>query len=224
MEILYQDNALWVLQKPLELVSEQTPDQSGLADLLAAQNRGYVGVVHRLDRGVGGVMVYAKTPRAAATLSAQVQSRALKKEYLAVVEGVPDAPTGQLRDLLFHDRRINKTFVVERERKGVKEALLDYELLQTLTTEAFGTISLLRVRLHTGRTHQIRAQFAHRKLPLLGDRKYGARNTHTIGLFSHRLTFLHPLNGREVRFSALPTGAPWECFSTLPPQEKDVHD
>lgn len=216
MNILYQDNTLWVVQKPPELLSEQTEAGNSLADLLAAENRDYVGVIHRLDRGVGGVMVYAKTPRSAAALSAQVQSHTLKKEYLAVVEGIPEEPEGTLCDLLFHDRRINKTFVVERERKGVKEAILDYRLLETLDTNTFGTISLLLVRLHTGRTHQIRAQFSHRKLPLLGDRKYGARHNHPIALFSHRLTFLHPITGKTVIHSACPTGEPWDAFAALP--------
>lgn len=213
MEILYQDSALWVAVKPPEALSEQTPDQRGFADLLAAQNNGYVGVIHRLDRGVGGVMVYAKTGEAAARLSACVQDRSMKKEYLAVLCGAPELPSATLRDLLFHDRFANKTYVVERERKGVKEAILDYELLETVTTEEHGILSLVRVTLHTGRTHQIRAQFSHRGLPLLGDRKYGSRVSGSIALFSHRLTFPHPSSKKSLTFSKEPSGYPWSLFS-----------
>ena len=213
MEILYQDSALWVVVKPPEALSEQTPNQDGFANLLAGQNNGYVGVVHRLDRGVGGVMVYAKTREAAARLSACVQDRSIKKEYLAVLCGRPEESAATLRDLLFHDRFANKTYVVERKRKGVKEAVLDYELLSSVSTEEHGVLSLVRVTLHTGRTHQIRAQFSHRGLPLLGDRKYGSRFSGAIALFSHRLTFSHPISKQSIDVSKEPSGFPWSLFS-----------
>ena len=212
MEILYQDSTLWVAVKPPEALSEQTANQDGFADLLAAQNKGYVGVVHRLDRGVGGVMVYAKTREAAAKLSACVQDRSMQKEYLAVLCGSPEEPTATLCDLLFHDRCANKTYVVDRERKGVKEAILDYELLSSVSTEEHGILSLVRVTLHTGRTHQIRAQFSHRGLPLLGDRKYGSRSSGSIALFSHRLSFPHPTGKKMLSFSKEPSGFPWSLF------------
>lgn len=214
MEILYEDRSLTVAVKPPALLSEQTPDHRGFADLLAARNPdGYVGVVHRLDRGVGGVMVYARTPQAAAELSAAVQARRVKKEYLAVIHGVPDELTGEWRDLLFHDRLKNKTFVVDRTRRGVKEAILSYEILRTLDHAEHGSLSLVRVALQTGRTHQIRVQFASRGYPLLGDGKYGARDRCSIALFSHKLSFSHPVSGKTMAFSKTPEGEPWESFS-----------
>ena len=215
MEFLYEDRHLWVAVKPANLLSEQTPRQDGFADLLAKENDGYVGVIHRLDRGVGGVMVYAKTPAAAAKLSAAVQRHEIKKEYLAIVCGVPTEKSATLRDLLFHDRNVNKTYVVDRERKGVKEAILDYEVLETIETEALGRLSLLKIRLHTGRTHQIRAQFSSRGLPLLGDRKYGSPYQSPIALCSHALSFAHPFGKKELSFSKDPAGEPWSIFSTL---------
>ena len=206
---LHEDDALIVAIKPPNLLSEHTPDRKGsFADLLAERNGGYIGVIHRLDRGVGGVMVYAKTPTAAAKLSRAVQERQLEKEYLTIVHGIPEVTSDTLRDLLFHDRRQNKTFVVARERAGVKEAILDYTLLKSVENETHGPLSLLRVRLHTGRTHQIRVQFASRGYALLGDGKYGAAGDRCpIALFSSRLTFPHPKSGKILTFEEMPE---WE--------------
>ena len=201
--------------KILSLTSEYTvcvkpvgvPSQGEGADampaLLAAQLGGTFYPVHRLDQTVGGVMVYARTPEAAAKLTARMQQGDFRKEYLAVLTGVPAAPAGELTDLLFHDRTRNKTYVVDRKRAGVKEARLAYEVLGQAEN-----LSLVRVRLFTGRTHQIRVQFASRKLPLLGDGKYGSRdNRCSAALWSYRLTF----SGQT--FSALPEGFPWTLFS-----------
>ena len=210
MEILYEDSAITVAVKPPNLLSEQTPDGKGFADLLASRNpRGYVGVIHRLDRGVGGVMVYARTPQAAARLSAAVQAHEMKKEYLAVVHGIPADERGEWRDLLFHDRTKNKTFTVDRTRRGVKEAILSYEVLRSFVHDEFGQLSLVRVALQTGRTHQIRVQFSSRGYPLLGDGKYGARDRCPIALFSHTLSFPHPINGKRMTFSKDPEGEIW---------------
>ena len=206
MNILYEDQHITVAIKPPQLLSEQTPAKDGFADLLALRNpNGYVGVIHRLDRGVGGVMVYARTPKAAAVMSEHVRTHAFQKEYLALVHGIPEKESDSWRDLLFHDRTRNKTFVVDRERKGVKEALLDYRLINSRENEEYGVYSLVSVRLHTGRTHQIRVQFSHRGHPLLGDGKYGARDRCPIGLFCHTLTFPHPKTGERMTFSA-----PWD--------------
>ena len=213
MNILYEDNELTVAVKPTELLSEQSPDKSGFADLLATRNQnGYIGVIHRLDRGVGGVMVYARTPVAAARLSEAVRDHTLKKEYLAIVHGVPNEKSGRLCDLLFHDRFKNKTFVVDRSRRGVKEAILDYEVQKSIEHPSLGMLSLIRIKLLTGRTHQIRVQFSSRGYPLLGDRKYGAPSHAPIGLFSCRLTLPHPKTHLEMTFEAEPIDEIWTAF------------
>ena len=212
MEILFEDESVIVCIKPPSLVSEQTAGGDSLADLLAARNGGYIGVVHRLDRGVGGVMVYAKTAEAAGALSRQVQERVFQKEYLAIIHEAPAEASGTWTDLLFHDRRINKSYVVSRKRAGVKEAILDYVVQKSGTDERHGTLSLVRVRLHTGRTHQIRVQFSSRRHPLLGDGKYGASDGCPIALFSTRIAFTHPKNGKPLCFEALPTDDVWQDF------------
>lgn len=211
MNILFEDRHIIVAQKPPNTASENQSDGNGFADLLAAHTKGFIGTVHRLDYGVGGVMVYAKTKAAAAALSAQLQNRSLHKEYLAVVHGTPTPPSGQWTDLLFHDRFANKTYVVDRMRSGVKEAVLDYRVKDVVTAEC-GTVSLLEIVLQTGRTHQIRVQCSHRHHPLTGDRKYGAPEGGPIGLFCTRLDFLHPTTKRPLSFSVRPSGAPWEQF------------
>lgn len=201
ISVLFEDQHIIVVEKPPFLVCESTAKKDGLADLLEEQTGGYIGTVHRLDRGVGGVMVYAKTPVAAAKLSAAVQARELKKEYLAVVRGTPEPERGEMRDLLFHDRRQNKTFVVERQRAGVKEALLEYDTVDRLRTARGEECSLVHILLHTGRTHQIRVQFASRGHTLLGDGKYGARgDNRQIALFATRLAFLHPVTQKKIKF------------------------
>ena len=203
ISVLFEDAHILVVVKPPMLVCESTAKKDGLADLLSERTGGYIGTVHRLDRGVGGVMVYAKTPAAAAKLSAAVAARELKKEYLTVVRGTLDPDAGEMRDLLFHDRRQNKTFVVERQRAGVKEALLEYDTVDRLTTARGEECSLVHVLLHTGRTHQIRVQFASRGHTLLGDGKYGARgDNRPIALFAKRLTFLHPVTRKPMQFEA----------------------
>ena len=203
ISVLFEDAHIIVVKKPTALVCESTAKKDGLADLLEERTGGYIGTVHRLDRGVGGVMVYAKTPAAAAKLSAAVQARELKKEYLAVVRGALEPPCGEMRDLLFHDRRQNKTFVVERQRAGVKEALLEYDTIEQLKTARGEECSLVHVLLHTGRTHQIRVQFASRGHTLLGDGKYGARgDNRQIALFATRLSFSHPVTRKKMEFEA----------------------
>ncbi len=213
MNILHEDQHIIVCIKPPEVVSEQTADKTGFADLLAMHTGTYIGVIHRLDRGVGGIMVYAKTPHAAKVLSQAVQERRLQKEYYAIVHGLLEMPSGSMQDLLFHDRRQNKTFVVERDRAGVKKAILDYETRSTQEIAPYGPLSLVRVTLHTGRTHQIRVQFASRAHALLGDGKYGASGDRCpIALFSSHLAFPHPVSGKPMDFTAVPTGEIWSFF------------
>ena len=211
ISVLFEDAHIIVVKKPPFLVCESTAKKDGLADLLEERTGGYIGTVHRLDRGVGGVMVYAKSPAAAAKLSATVQARELKKEYLAVVRGTPSPDCGEMRDLLFHDRRQNKTFVVERQRAGVKEALLEYDTIERITTARGEECSLVHVLLHTGRTHQIRVQFASRGHSLLGDGKYGARgDIRQIALFATRLAFLHPVTRKKMEFEVA-----WDALSDI---------
>ena len=189
MEILYQDGQIIVCVKPVGVDSEHE-----LPRLLG----GNVYTLHRLDKNVGGVMVYARTKDAAARISREIQEGRLVKEYVALVHGTPPE-SGDWEDLLFKDSRKNKVFVVKKQRAGVKPARLEYKRLSA------GERSLVRVRLHTGRSHQIRVQFASRGFPLVGDHKYGSRAEETAPmLYSCRLTFTH--KGQTVSFSSLP---PW---------------
>ena len=206
IRVLYQDDALLVCRKPTGVSSEE----GGMGRLLAGQGLGTCYCVHRLDRAVGGVMVYARTAPAAAALSAAIAARAMDKGYLAVVQGRPAEDAAVLRDLLYHDAAKNKSYVVSRPRRGVREAELRYTLLACRSAEE---LSLLRVRLHTGRSHQIRVQLASRGLPLAGDRRYGSRLAGELALWSESLRFPHPLDGRELRFSAPPPAQwPWTLF------------
>lgn len=194
MEILYESRELAVCVKPVGLESQaQVPEE------LKRQLGGEFFSVHRLDQNVGGVMVYARTKGAAAALSRLIQENAMVKEYVAMVHGTPEE-TGDWEDLLFKDSAKNKVFVVKRMRGGVKKARLEYRRL----TE--GETSLVRIRLHTGRSHQIRVQFASRKFPLVGDHKYGSKDeTMAPMLFSCCVTF--PWKGQEMRFEKLPKWA-----------------
>lgn len=168
--------------------------------------------VHRLDRTTQGVMVYALTENAARRLSAMIQQGRVEKTYLAVVEGVPEQARGEYTDLLYFDRRKNKSYVVKRERKGVKQARLQYEVLQTIEHEG-QRLSLLKIQLLTGRTHQIRVQFASRKMPLVGDRRYGSHiPADHIQLCAARLSFSHPVTGEEMCFSYDPTDEFYRLF------------
>ena len=194
MEILYSDKDLAVCVKPVGLDSEHE-----VPEALCAALGGEAFPIHRLDKNVGGVMVYARNKKAAAALSKAVQDGAMVKEYVALVHGAPPE-SGDWEDLLFKDSSKNKVFVVKKERKGVKKARLEFRRLTT------GEPSLVRIRLHTGRSHQIRVQFSSRGFPLLGDHKYGARDEYTAPmLFSCCLTF--PFGGREHRYEALPDWA-----------------
>lgn len=195
MQILYHDRDLAVIIKPVGLDSE-----SAVPAAIVAELGGECYTVHRLDLNVGGVMVYARTKAAAAALSRAIQEGTMVKEYVARVTGVPEE-SGDWTDLLWKDAKKNKVFVVKRERGGVKKARLAYTRLA-----ADGETSLVRIRLHTGRSHQIRVQFASRGFPLLGDHKYGAKDGLSApALFSCCLTF--PWKGKELRFEHLPDWA-----------------
>ncbi len=194
INILYEDRDIVVCIKPAGMDSEH--------DLPAALGK-EIYTVHRLDKGVGGVMVYAKNKLSSADLSRQIQAGDMVKEYVAIVEGCPPE-NGDWEDLLFKDSRKNKVYVVDRKRAGVKSARLTYQRVTA------GERSLVRVRLYTGRSHQIRVQFASRGYPLVGDHKYGARGSEKeIALFSCFLSFV--LHGEVVDFSAFPLWAEEFC-------------
>lgn len=209
IEIIYNDNEICVIKKPTGIDSEKD-----LPSLLSVQLECEIYPVHRLDKGVSGLMVYAKTKRSAAKLSDDIRTKKLLKEYFCVVSGRPEKDSDTLKDLLYRDRKSGKTFVVSRERKGVKDASLEYKLIDSIEYEN-ETLSLLRVLLHTGRTHQIRVQFASRKLSLLGDRRYGGNKlTKDISLFSCHLKFDHPKTNQPLDFKlSLPSEFPWNLFS-----------
>lgn len=211
--LLFQDDRLVVAYKPYGVLSERDEKKPNMPDLLRELTGCAVVPVHRLDRTTQGVMAYAKTADAAKRMSAAIQNGAWKKTYLAVVEGTPEEPEGELRDLLFFDRRKNKSYVVRRERKGVKEARLYYETLSRAETDE-KPVCLLRVRLLTGRTHQIRVQFASRKMPLVGDRRYGSGiAADQIALCAAELRFPHPFTGEEMCFSYEPKDPVFTIFA-----------
>lgn len=194
MEILYSDKELVVCVKPVGLDSEHEVP-AALSEALG----GEIFTLHRLDKNVGGVMVYARTKASAAALSKAIQEGRLVKEYVAMVHGTPPE-RGDWEDLLWKDSKKNKVFVVKRMRSGVKKARLEFIRLTA------GEESLVRIRLHTGRSHQIRVQFASRGYPLVGDHKYGAKDSSPAPmLFSCQLTF--PFQGETLQFEAKPDWA-----------------
>lgn len=203
IEILYQDNDILVCVKPSGTLSERSEDKLSLPSEIERQEGiGELFTVHRLDREVSGVMVYAKNPSAAAKLSSAIAERRFHKEYLAVLEGEIDGDGGVLKDLLFRDSRKNKSYVVERQRRGVKDASLEY----TVVERGEGT-TRVRIILHTGRTHQIRAQFASRGHSVVGDRRYGSKTKREgIELYSHKIEFEHPRTNEKLSFEYTPRG------------------
>lgn len=208
--ILYENDNIIFCIKEAGLLSEA--GEGSMVELLEAHTQGTIYPVHRLDRGVGGLMAYAKNQKAAAFLSEHIQKGDFVKEYLAVIRGTPKEESATLTDLLFHDRRLNKSYTVTKKRAGVKSAVLDYRVLKTAEGEK-GALSLVHVRLHTGRTHQIRVQFSSRKLPLYGDGKYGGRTEKEgIALWSHRITLTLPFSKETITMEAAPEGAPWSFF------------
>ena len=208
VKILEENNDYIVCIKPSGVSSEDTKTE-GMPSLLdSGDNKPFV--VHRLDKEVSGVMVFAKSSRMAAELSRQITEKTFQKEYLAVVSGEVEEH-GIFEDLLYHDRIKNKTYTVKRERKGVKPAKLEFWRIASAETDK-GVVSLVRVKLYTGRTHQIRVQFASRKHPILGDMKYGSEFDCKIALFSRMLGF--DIKGERKIFTKTPDlHFPWGFFS-----------
>ena len=215
MEILYQDSDILVCIKPARVLSTDEPGGlPGLVREALGDPDADVRTVHRLDRVVSGVMVLARNARAASELSRQIREDQFRKEYLAVVHGKPENPEGTLRDLLARDKARRMTFVADAPGKGVQEAALSYRVL-----EYADGMSLVRVRLHTGRTHQIRVQFSSRGMPLVGERKYAVWNDPCeLALWSAKIGFYHPGTGEWVEFSKEPPAVfPWTEFGRIIP-------
>lgn len=203
MEIMYFDDDILVCIKPARVLSTDEP--GGVPELVRqelGEPKADVRTVHRLDRVVSGLMVLARNPQAASELSRQIREDIFQKEYLAIVHGAPEKKVGTFMDLLLRDKARRMTMVVTKPQKGAQEAMLDYEVLASL-----GGLSRIRIDLKTGRTHQIRVQFASRALPLVGERKYAVlEDDCEIALWSHKLGFYHPKTGK------------WQEFSKEPPQ------
>lgn len=207
MELVYTDSDIVVCVKPARVLSTDEP--GGMPELVRralGDPQGDVRTVHRLDRVVSGLMVLARNPKAASELSRQIREEQFEKEYLAVVHGTPDTTEGRLTDLLFRDKARKMTMVVKQNGKGVQPASLQYRVLR----RADG-MSRVWIKLETGRTHQIRVQFASRGMPLIGERKYSSvEDPCEIALWSYRLGFTHPTTGKPMEFILEPPDRyPW---------------
>lgn len=205
MEIIYQDQDMVVCVKPPRVLSTDEP--GGMPELVRqALGTEDVRTVHRLDRVVSGLMVLARNAQAASELSRQIREDAFQKEYVAVVHGAPQEDAGEFRDLLLRDKARKMTMVATEPGKGVQEAILTYQVLHKTDR-----MSRVRIQLQTGRTHQIRVQFASRGLPLVGERKYSTlEDPCEIALWSYRLAFTHPTTGEPMEFVLEPPAIyPW---------------
>ena len=211
MKVLYEDNQIIVVEKEPNIPSQQ--DKTEDLDMLTLVKQYikekynkpgevYLGLVHRLDRPVGGVMVFARTSKAASRLSEQVRNKTFKKKYLAVVDGKFDNIVGTLEDYLYKDERNNISKVVDKNKKNAKYAKLDYEVLDY---DEKRDLSLVKINLHTGRHHQIRVQFANFNHSLYGDQKYGKRGKQKqIRLWAYELEFEHPVKKEKMTFKSIP--------------------
>lgn len=216
IRVIYEDDSVLVVYKPAGIATQtarigQKDMESMLRNMRAEKGEDpYIGVVHRLDQPVEGVMVFAKTKEAAGALSAQVQSRAIGKHYYAVTIQIPESTEGTLTDYLLFQKKENMSIVTGAEHKGAKKAELAYVIMAETSTHA-----LLDIQLKTGRHHQIRAQLSHMGCPIAGDGKYGqtgsGRTTH-LALCSYRIAFDHPVSGKRMDFSILPEGKSFEEF------------
>ena len=220
IRIIYEDNHLLVVEKPVNILSQA--DETGDPDMLTLLKQDiklrynkpgevYLGLVHRLDRPVGGVMVFARTSKAASRLSDQIRRRVFKKTYLAVVHGKLPASSGKLQHYLAKNEKTNMVKVVERDHAKAMEAVLDYEVLG-MTDD----LSLVKINLHTGRPHQIRVQFSAIGNPLYGDQKYGVypdKSYRQIALWSSKIVLNHPTRKVDMAFECSPPYVyPWSSF------------
>ena len=229
LKVIYEDNHIIVVEKPVNIPSQG--DKTGDLDMLEIikeylkekynkPGNVYLGLVHRLDRPVGGVMVFAKTSKAASRLSKQVRDNEFKKKYLAIVNGKFEKNKGMLEDYLLKNEKTNMSKVVKEETKNSKHALLEYEVLKY---DEELDLSVLKISLHTGRHHQIRVQLSSRNHSIYGDQKYGGRgHGKQICLWAYELTILHPISQKEMVFTALPEKEKsWKILENIEKIESD---
>ena len=219
LKIIYEDNHIIVVEKPPNIPSQS--DKTGDMDMLTIIKKYikekynkpgnvYLGLVHRLDRPVGGVMIFAKTSKAASRLSNQVREKVFKKEYMAVVDGKFTKKEGTLVDYLYKDERNNISKVVNKDKKNAKKAILDYKVL---VYNEVKNLSLIKINLHTGRHHQIRVQLSNFKHSIFGDQKYGTRGRgKQIALWAYKLTIEHPITKKKMEFEDLPESIGTWCI------------
>ena len=205
INILFEDEHICICEKQPGLLSQDNQSNDSLPVLLKEQLNCEIYTLHRLDKPVGGAIIYAKNKQTATAFSKIISENAIFKQYITVLDKIPENDTDLLIDYLFHDKKKNKTFTVKRLRKGIKEAKLLYKIISRS-----GEKALVEVTLITGRTHQIRAQFASRKTPVTGDGKYGSRdNKCNTALWSHKLEFTHPVTGEKICITSNP---PYDCY------------
>ena len=211
MKVIYEDNHIIVVEKMINVPSQadKTEDEDMLSiikkylkEKYNKPGNVYLGLVHRLDRPVGGVMVFAKTSKAASRLSEEVRKKTFKKEYLVICNGKMEKEKDTLVDYLWKDEKNNRSYVVKKKKKNAKQAILDYEVLKYDKKQ---NLSLLKINLHTGRHHQIRVQLSSRMHAIYGDSKYHGRGKgNPICLWAYKLTIIHPITKKEMTFEALP--------------------
>ncbi|MBO6232533.1 MAG: RluA family pseudouridine synthase [Clostridia bacterium] len=211
IKVIYEDNHIIVVEKNPNIPSQE--DKTGDIDMLSLvkdyikvkynkPGNVYLGLVHRLDRPVGGIMIFAKTSKAASRLSEEVRNKTFKKKYLAVVDGKFENQEGTLEDYLYKDERNNMSKVVNATKKNAKLAKLDYKVL---VYDEVKNLSLVEINLHTGRHHQIRVQLSNFEHSIFGDQKYGTRGQgKQIALWAYKLKIVHPTTKEELEFEDLP--------------------
>ena len=219
LKILFEDKQLIIVEKPIGVMSQldskggDSMPQRLSEYLISKGEESYIGVVHRLDTTTGGVIAYSKNPKITGKMSELVRGDGYYKEYLCVLEGKLEDEKGILCDFLYHDKQKNKSYVVKGQRRGAKEARLEYSVIDSVENDK-GVKSLVSVHLLTGRTHQIRVQFGSRKHPLCGDGKYGSRDNGCVcALWSHRCVFEHPVTHKKTELVSYPDDKyPWDMF------------